>query len=315
MCQTDDERYDEFLRELTACGLLIPSGVRGVYGRGGVFEHVVDQFEHYVTRRGRAVCKAEVMRFPPIFNRAHYTRMNHIHNFPDLLGSVHAFTGGDKDHRAMVQKLDAGEDWTRDLLPSDVMLIPAACYPLYPTATGTLPEGGRIVDLKCFVFRHEPSNDPARMQIFRQREYVRLGTAEEALTHRDDWLARGKEMLEAIGLPVQAVVANDPFFGRGGRLAKATQREQVLKYELVIPICSTEKPTAISSCNLHLDYFGKSFGIQTADGEPAHTACIGFGLERITLALFKTHGLDVAAWPSAVRDLLGLDADPAALRV
>lgn len=297
--------YGDYLRELTQAGLLIPSGVRGVYGRSGLFEHVIDQFEHYVSQMG-AHLKPEVMRFPPLFNRAHYCRINHIQNFPDLMGSVHSFMGKDREHEEMIRKFDGGEDWTRDLTPSEVMLIPAACYPLYPTATGTLPEGGRIVDLKSFVFRHEPSDDPARMQIFRQREYVRLGTAEQALGHRDEWLERGKAMLESVGLPVEKVVANDPFFGRGGRLMKATQREQVLKYELVVPICSVEKPTAITSCNYHLDYFGLAFDILTPDGQPAHTACIGFGLERIALALFKTHGLDPDAWPASVRKILAL---------
>lgn len=294
-----------FLGQLIASGLLIPSGVRGVYGRSGLFEHVVDQFEHYATRMG-AHLRPEVMRFPPLLNRAHYVRLNHIHNFPDLMGSVHSFTGGDREHEAMLGRFKGGEDWTRDLVPSEVMLIPAACYPLYPTATGTLPEEGRIVDLKSFVFRHEPSDDPARMQIFRQREYVRLGSARQALEHRDAWLDTGQAMLRALGLPVERVVANDPFFGRGGRLAKASQREQVLKYELVVPICSEEKPTAVSSCNLHLDYFGHTFGIRTPDGADAHTACIGFGLERIALALFRTHGLDPGTWPAPVRDTLAL---------
>jgi len=301
----DNDSYKAFLDELTGAGLLIPSGVRGVYGRSGTFEHVIDQFEHYVTRMG-AHLNPEVVRFPPIFNRAHYACVDHIHNFPDLMGSVHSFTGGEREHVELVRKFQDGEDWTRDLTPSDVMLIPAACYPLYPSATGTLPPGGRTVDLKAFVFRHEPSDDPARMQIFRQREYVRLGTADEALEHRNYWLRRGREMLESVGLAVTAVVANDPFFGRGGRVMKATQREQDLKYELVVPICSTEKPTAVTSCNYHLDSFGTKFKINTADGGVAHSACIGFGLERIALALFKTHGFDLGAWPREVRDILAL---------
>ena len=102
------------------------------------------------------------------------------------------------------------------------------------------------------------------------------------------------------------MVANDPFFGRGGRVMKATQKEQVLKYELVVPICSTEKPTAVTSTNLHLDHFGINYNIKTPDGAPAHTACIGFGLERITLALLKTHGFKLSAWPREVLSLLSL---------
>lgn len=299
------DAYKTYLDELTRAGLLIPSGVKGVYGRSGTFEHVINQFEVFVTRMG-AHLDPEVMRFPPVFNREHYARINHIHNFPDLMGSVHSFLGGDLEHTELVRKFEGGEDWSRDLDASEVMLIPAACYPLYPTATGTLPPQGRIVDLKSFVFRHEPSDDPARMQIFRQREYVRLGSADEALSHRDAWLERGAEMLRSAGLDVEPVVANDPFFGRGGRMMKATQREQTLKFELVVPICSEEKPTAITSCNYHLDYFGQAFDIRTADGQPAHSACIGFGLERIALALFKTHGLKVDAWPASVRRVLEL---------
>ena len=38
----------------------------------------------------------------------------------------------------------------------------------------------------------------------------------------------------------------------------------------------------------------------------AHSACVGFGLERVALALFKTHGLKLSAWPREVRDVLAL---------
>jgi seryl-tRNA synthetase len=184
------------------------------------------------------------------------------------------------------------------------MMTPAICYPLYPTASGTLPPGGRRVDLQGFAFRHEPSDDPARMQIFRMHEFVRLGTPDEALEHRNFWLERGQQIFRSVGLNVEPVIANDPFFGRGGKVQKAIQREQNLKYEFVIPICSKEKPTAIGSSNYHLDHFGSVFDIRTADGEVAHSACVGFGLERVALALFKTHGLDPSDWPADVRNVL-----------
>ena len=86
----------------------------------------------------------------------------------------------------------------------------------------------------------------------------------------------------------------------------ATQQEQELKFELVTEVASGEKLTAISSSNCHLDHFGKEFNIKTADGKDAHTACIGFGLERIALALFKKHGLDLKKWPLEVCEILEL---------
>lgn len=113
-------------------------------------------------------------------------------------------------------------------------------------------------------------------------------------------------MYHALGLDVKPVLANDPFFGRGGRAMVASQQEQELKFELVIPITSEEKPTAISSSNYHMDHFSHPFNIRTKNGEIAHTACIGFGLERTTLALFKKFGFDTKAWPQSVKNLLEL---------
>jgi seryl-tRNA synthetase len=298
--------YEAYRDELVAAGLLIPLGVRGVFGRSGTFEHVIDKFDALVTKHGRELDPV-VMRFPPVFARSNYEKIDHINNFPDLLGSVHTFTGGDREHRSMLSKFTAKEDWSRDLSASQVMMTPAICYPLYPTVAGKLPEGGIRADLQGYAFRHEPSDDPARMQIFRMHEYVRIGTPEEALEHREYWLDKTQEIFRSAGLAVEAVVANDPFFGRGGKVQKAIQREQALKFELVIPICSAEKPTAVGSCNYHLDHFGSVFDIKTANGEVAHSACVGFGLERIALALFRTHGFRLEAWPREVRDVLALD--------
>lgn len=300
-----EELYREYLDALVARRLLIPTGVAGVYGRGTDFERVVDAFDAVVSRAGAAL-DPEVLRFPPVFNRRHYAKIDHIRNFPDLMGSVHTFTGGDREHREMLGRFERDEDWSRDLAPAEVMLTPAICYPLYPAATGKLAPGGRRVDLQGYAFRHEPSADPARMQIFRMHEFVRLGTPDEALAHRDHWLALGQEIFRSVGLATRPVVANDPFFGRGGKVQKAMQREQNLKYEFVIPICSEEKPTAIGSCNYHLDHFGAVFDIRTHDGAVAHSACVGFGLERVTLALFKTHGLELGGWPREVLDVLRL---------
>jgi len=301
-----DRAYQQYQSELIEAGLLLPSGVQGVYGLSGRFEAIIEAFERYVTLMGKDL-NPEVIRFPPVINRATYLSTDHIETFPDLMGSIHSFHGKEKDHIRMVQKKQDGEDWTTELDATNTMMLPAACYPLYPTAANTmLPDNGRLVDLCAFVFRHEPSPDPARMQIFRQREYVKLGTPEQALRHRNHWLKKAEEMLLSLGLDVKAIVANDPFFGRGGRVMAATQKEQELKYELVAPIASNEKLTAITSSNYHLDHFGTEFNITTPDGEKAHTACVGFGLERITLALLKKHGFNPDNWPTEVKQILDL---------
>ncbi len=87
-------------------------------------------------------------------------------------------------------------------------------------------------------------------------------------------------------------------------MLKASQRDQELKFELLIPVNDGKGPTACMSFNYHQDHFGAGWDIRTHDGEIAHTACVGFGMERVALALFKHHGLDVEAWPRSVRAVL-----------
>lgn len=304
--ETLTEAYRNCRDALVEAGILISMRVDGLYGFSGEFEGVIDAFERLVTRRARRL-DAEVMRFPALMNRDDYLKMTHMENFPDLLGSVHSFVGNERDHQRMLAKKRAGEDWTTELAPTKIMLVPAACYPLYPTAAGTtLPSEGRTIDLRSFVFRHEPSLDPARMQIFRQREFVRLGTPDQALQHREDMLKFGRETLAEVGLDAEPVVANDPFFGRGGKVMASAQLEQVLKFELVHEVATAEKPTAITSCNYHQNHFGHTFDIRTQDGAECHTSCIGFGLERIALALFMKHGFDTQDWPHDVKLALSL---------
>ena len=143
------------------------------------------------------------------------------------------------------------------------------------------------------------------MQSFRQHEFVYVGTAQGALEFRDRWLERGRALLDGLGLRVDAVAASDPFFGRGSQLMSRGQIEKDLKFEIIAPISSPD-PGAIASSNYHEDHFGVTFAVTAADGQVAHSACIGFGLERIALALFYEHGLDVSDWPDEVREQLGL---------
>ena len=135
----------------------------------------------------------------------------------------------------------------------------------------------------------------------------RIHTAERDWAETNCYTDVMVELLRRVGLEPTRVAANDPFFGRGGKLMKATQLEQELKYELLVPIVPGERPAAVTSSNYHLDHFGLAFGIRTADGAAAHSACIGFGLERIALALLSKHGFEPKSWPREARDVLALD--------
>ena len=294
-----------FLQELLDAGLFIDTGVKGLYARSGAFEHLISGIDSAFAALG-APERPEVVRFPPGMNRRHFEKSGYLKSFPQLAGTVHAFCGSHHDHQDLLGKLAEDEDWTGGQAATDVVLTPAACYPLYPVVAqrGPLPKGGATFDLQSYCFRHEPSDDPARMQLFRMHEIVRLGASDEVVEFRAAWLERGQALINRLELPFTLDLANDPFFGRGGKLMAAGQRSQQLKFELLVPIRNDDQLTACLSFNYHQDHFGETWGLRTHDGEVAHTACIGVGLERTALALIRHHGFDVAAWPTGVRRTL-----------
>jgi seryl-tRNA synthetase len=305
MMIADNPVEKEFLDQLVQAGLLIPTGVAGLFGRGQVFEDVLERFDQYITRSAKGD-QAESIRFPPVINRKDFECSEFLDSFPQLAGTVFSFGGTEAEHMKLLDLIHEGKDWSEFQKMTDVVLTPAACYPLYPMVArrGPIPGDGHLFDVFSYCFRHEPSGDPARMQMFRMREFVRVGAPEAVVPWRDEWRERGTRLLQSVGLPVATDLANDPFFGRGGRMLAVNQRDQQLKFELLIPICSEEKPTAVMSFNYHQDHFGTLFGLQQKSGETAHTACVGFGMERIVLALFKTHGLDPKNWPTTARETL-----------
>ena len=300
-----DESYSVYLDALLRHGILIESGVPGVYGKGSSFEAIVAAIGHLIGQAG-AELGAEVLRFPPVMSRSDFERSDYLHSFPHFVGCVHAFDGNEREHRDLLRLVETGGDWSTRFPTTDVVLTPAACYPLYPLAAGVLPAAGRLFDVQSYCFRHEPSEDPARMQVFRQHELVRMGTPNDVAEFRDYWLTRAQQMLNSVGITAQAVVANDPFFGRAGTMLAVNQIEKALKFELVAEVADANRPTPLVSCNYHQSHFGEAFDIHTADGAVAHTACVGFGLERITLALYRVHGFDAGEWPRPITHALAL---------
>jgi seryl-tRNA synthetase len=291
---------EKFYAGLVEHGLIVPVRVPGAFGRGAVFEDVLESFNAAVTRLS-AGDAAEVYTFPPVIDRTIIERTDYLDSFPHLAGTVFSFFGKDKDAKALSAKVHAGEAWGDTQGITDVCLNPAACYPVYPVIAGTLPPNGRTITMTNWVYRHEPSPEPTRMQSFRVREFVRAGSPDLVVQWRDQWLERGLQLLTALGLPAKSDVASDPFFGRAGKMLADGQKAQKLKFEVLVPVISLEKPTAVCSFNYHQEHFGHVFGIRTADDQVAHTACLGFGLERVTMALFKTHGFDPKKWPAPVR--------------
>jgi seryl-tRNA synthetase len=289
-----------------AGALLLPSGIDGVYARTAVFEQVVDGLSTLISRYREA--DTEVLRFPPVMSRRQVEKSGYLKSFPHFLGCVSCLGGAETEVSAVVERSEAGEEWTDGLAAADLVLSPAACYPVYPlvASRGAVPANGLLFDVACDCFRREPSKMLDRLQSFRMREYVCIGTSVQVGAFRKRWMSSAQGIAKRLGLNWQIDTASDPFFGRVGKLMAASQVEQELKFELLVPVHSTDRPTACMSFNYHRDHFGEAWNMRTESGELAHTGCVAFGIDRLALALFAAHGLDLPNWPVSVRKTLAL---------
>jgi seryl-tRNA synthetase len=284
--------------------LLLPSGIDGVYARTAVFEQVVNGVTTLISRYREP--DTEVLRFPPVMSRRQVEKSGYLKSFPHFLGCVSCLGGSEAEIRSAVERSESGEDWTPALAAADLVLSPAACYPIYPlvASRGHVPAGGLLFDVACDCFRREPSKMLDRLQSFRMREYVCIGTPAQVDEFRRRWMNRAQSFANQLGLPWRIDTASDPFFGRGGKLMAMSQVEQALKFELLIPVHAADEPTACMSFNYHRDHFGTTWNLRSESGETAHTGCVAFGIDRLALALFASHGLDLPLWPVAVRKAL-----------
>src|SRR5579864_7212412 len=112
--------------------LLLPSGIDGIYARTASFEDIVNGLTSLISRNREP--GAEVLRFPPVMSRRQLEKSGYLKSFPHFLGCVCCLDGDEAQIRGAVDRFEAGEDWTSGLSPADLVLSPAACYPVYPLA-------------------------------------------------------------------------------------------------------------------------------------------------------------------------------------
>jgi len=301
-----NDEQQVFRAELLDAGILLGTALPGAYVHSEAFERVVAGVAGVVSSRARKIDHPVVVRVPPVMARSRLLETNYLSGFPDLVGSVHSFRGSNREHAALVAAATSGADWAGGLTPTDAVLCPAACHQVYPLCGPVVPAAGDRFDVLGQCFRAEPSPDPARMQSFRMHEQVVVGTPAQAVAHRDRWLSEASRVFTDLGLTTQVEPASDAFFGRLSGVLAAGQRAKSLKHEVVGRTSSAIVLTALASANSHEDHFGTIFGLTTEDGATAHTACVGFGLERVALALFAEHGMQLDRWPGEVMALLAV---------
>jgi seryl-tRNA synthetase len=167
-----------------------------------------------------------------------------------------------------------------------------------------VPANGVAITTTGKAFRYESRNMEGirRLWDFSMREIIFIGSAQAVEQQRARAVHAVTTLMEHWDLDCRVVSGSDPFFATVRGTKALWQRTRGLKYEMLVDVGAGS--VAAGSLNFAGTHFGDAFGIRTDQGEIATTACVGFGLERLVLALFSQHGFEPERWPRAMREVV-----------
>ncbi len=165
-----------------------------------------------------------------------------------------------------------------------LVLIPAACLPVYPQFPKLQLKPDIVLSFNSSVFRYEEGKFASdRQWEFIVREFVFVGS--EDFVHSSLQIAKNaiSACFLELGVSTSLNYASDYFTGNGQQLdvLRRIQIANHLKEEFVFQSNSTN--FAIGSVNYHLDHFSRKFGWD--DGGRVVSGCIGVGLNRLMSAI------------------------------
>jgi seryl-tRNA synthetase len=241
-----------------------------------------------INQRLASLCAAETddeWIVPPALSLSTLERADYFASFPHWL-TVAAHLS---DDLATLEQVASSPTPARAaaeaVAPATAALPPAVCYHVYAALARSTISARRVVTAQACCWRHEGDRlaPLERGWAFTMREIVCIGGEAECLAFRDRGLAIAQRLANELGLDCWTEPAEDPFFAPTARGRALLQRVKALKHELRVPIGDGDT-TATASFNFHEQFFGEAFDIRLANGEPAYTACVAFGLERWLLA-------------------------------
>lgn len=278
---------------------------QGRYGLGPKAVWLFDFFERRLTRLAREFA-AEPHHYPNMIGADTLDRCKYFQSFPHSLSLVVHL----REDLEALKEFARNARWDGSRLNyspenvSDVqcLLAPAVCFHCYAWLHDSQLAEPKVVTAVGKCFRYESSNLTGleRLWDFTMREIIFVGPKDYVLSQRKKAIDDLVGILAEWGLTYEIKSATDPFFIEGYTAQVAFQAGFDLKYEIQALLPYKKKTLAVGSFNYHQDFFGRSFDMKTAEGQPAHTGCAAFGIERLVLAFFAQHGLEPERWPEAV---------------
>lgn len=216
------------------------------------------------------------MRAPLFISRSTLEQSEYLSNFPQHIMSARSQNGNKTQ---------------------EMFLTPASCLHVYGEHEHTTVDQTLTVLIEGTCIRHEDGkwNPPYRLPAFTMLEYVVIGDEDQIDVLGNQLQTVIEKMFTSAQIPIDCVPATDAFFLGSNEGAKRMQQLKGLKKEFIV--ATPTGPLSLASLNLHEDYFGKRFTIDSHD-KPAHSLCVAFGLERLAFHSLETWGTDITNWPA-----------------
>jgi hypothetical protein len=250
-------------------------------------------------------------QYPTLIRTDVLDRCGYFNSFPQFLMFVTRLHSDIDTYRDFLDQYKQSGDVRTFALSQcenlDYCLPPTMCFHTYHQLRDRqLGEEQNLVVTsrgKSFRFESRYHLTLERLWDFTIREIVFVGARTFVLECRQAFMREVFRMIdEEFGLMGFCEVANDPFFCNQDTAEKIwSQKLLELKYELRLNVAA-DRTIAAGSFNFHEGFFGENFQIRRGERDWARTACVGFGLERLTYAFLCQYGLDQRAWPAAVRE-------------
>lgn len=278
---------------------------RGQYGFGPRLRTMIERIDRLIKAAVRHQPAPEY-QFPSLIDADVLDRCRYVQNFPASLCMVSHLRedlSGIQDFARNVSSHGGELVFDHSQLSGvRALLSPSVCFHWYNWLRDSDVSEGRIITAWGKCFRYESTNlrGLERLWDFSMREIIFVGSGTYVLHQRQRCIGMASAIMQELGLSYEISTATDPFFIDSYAILAAFQQGFELKYEVLCPLPYNRKKLAVGSINYHQDFFGRSFGISSG-GAAAHTGCIGFGLERLALAVLAQYGTEENGWPPALR--------------
>lgn len=288
-----------------AYDFVAPGGLLG----GTSFVAMATALDSLLASRAHRLGASELLP-PATVSWSTLTRARYLESFPQHVTAL-ATVRHDLQSLDCVAVSDSSAAQLDEFEVTEVALAPAACLHLYAMHADSRVRVPVLRTLLATCGRYEATaherrdhyvvggcGDPGRLWTYRVRELVCLGGLNDVLRFRDDCVDLVTTVLADIDLPSRLVVATDSFQGASAAELTRYQHRLAVKLEVVpaVPVAG-----AIGSLNFHGKHFGLGFGIHDGDGNTVHSACLGFGIERMALTALAAHGTEPERWPDVLR--------------